>query len=570
MSSPRRLNRPVATVVLIVIASLGAVNAQSTPAADAARVDAVFERFTTPGSPGCAASVTRHGAIVHARGYGLADLEDSVPITPTSVFHVASVSKQFTALAVQLLVNDGELSWDDDIRRHLPELDGLDTSMTLRQLGHHTSGLRDQWSLLQMAGWRFEADVVTQSDVLRLLARQRRLNFAPGTGFLYSNSGYTLLALVVERVSGEPFRSFTTRRIFTPLGMTRTHFHDDHRMAIPDRAYAYAADDQGSYRLALSDVETVGATNLFTTLEDLVLWERNFQTFHVGGRGGLAQLQEPGTLADGRRSSYALGLVLGQHRGARTVGHGGTHAGYKSEVVRFPDQNLSVAVLCNLRSVDPARLARTVADVYLTETRASDRRDSRQAQVTMTTRGAAAAGLELTSLTGYYRRADSDVPLRFAVRDGALATIGTLRALTLAPLDGAGDRFRVAGSEGSTAHFLQDAGAIRLELRQGGLDPAVVYERAPAWRPTRSDLETYVGRYESPELDVAYDLRMRGDRLVLSHRTLGTIPLATTYRDGFSGGALYLAMTRDPQQRITGLTASTEQAWKVRFDRLAQ
>ena len=190
--------------------------------------------------------------------------------------------------------------------------------------------------------------------------------------------------------------------------------------------------------------------------------------------------------------------------------------------------------------------------------------------MTTTTRGAAAAGLELSSLTGYYRRADSDVPLHFAVRDGALATIGALRALTLAPLDGAGDRFHVAGSEGSTAHFFQDAGAVRLELRQGGLDPAVVYERAPAWRPTRGDLETYVGRYESPELDVAYDLRIRGDRLVLSHQTLGTIPLATTYRDGFSGGGLYLAVTRDPQQRVTGLTASTEQAWKVRFDRLAQ
>ena len=239
MCSLSRARRPLVTVVLAAIASLGVVRAEPPPAADTARVDAVFERFTTPGSPGCAVSVTRDGAIVHPRGYGLADLEDVAPITPTSVFQVGSVSKQFTALAVQLLVNDRQLSWDDDVRQHVPELGGLDTSITLRQLAHHTSGLRDQWTLLQMAGWRFESDLVTQSDVLGILSRQRRLNFEPGTGFLYSNSGYTLLALVVERVSGESFRSFTARRIFDPLGMTRTHFHDDHRMVVPDRVYGY-------------------------------------------------------------------------------------------------------------------------------------------------------------------------------------------------------------------------------------------------------------------------------------------------------------------------------------------
>ena len=200
-----------------------------------ARVDQIFAAWDTAETPGCAVSVMREGELVHARGYGVANLEYDIPITASSIFHVASISKQFTALAVALLVADGEVSWDDDLRTYVPEVPDLGPRITLRHLVHHTSGIRDQWSLLRMAGWRFEADVVTQDDVLDLISRQRALNFEPGTDYVYSNSGFTLLAVVVERVSGQTLREFAAARIFGPLGMTSTHFHDDHQMIVRNR-----------------------------------------------------------------------------------------------------------------------------------------------------------------------------------------------------------------------------------------------------------------------------------------------------------------------------------------------
>ena len=187
-----------------------------------------------------------------------------------------------------------------------------------------------------MAGWRFEADVVTQGDVLDLLSRQRSLNFAPGTDYLYSNSGFTLLAIVVERVSGQSFRTFTAERIFEPLGMTDTHFHDDHQTIVRNRAYAYAPNDDGTLRISIPDFDTVGATSLFTTVEDLARWDHNFTTGTVGGRVVLDELLTRGTLNDGRTISYAFGLAHGRRRGVATVGHGGADAGYRSHYVRFP------------------------------------------------------------------------------------------------------------------------------------------------------------------------------------------------------------------------------------------
>ena len=280
-------------------------------------------------------------------GYGDANLEYDVPITPSTVFHVASVSKQFTALAVALLVADGEVSWDDDVRRHVPELPDFGAPITLRHLAHHTSGIRDQWAMLQMAGWRWGGDVIRQSDVLDLLSRQTALNFVPGSDYLYSNSGYTLLAVVVERVSGQTLRAFTSARLFGPLGMTRTVFRDDHTMLVRDRAYAYSRDGFGRYRLSIPDFAIVGASSLFTTVEDLARWNRNFTSGEVGGPDVLRQLQARGALDDGARLSYAFGLVHGSHRGRPTIGHGGTDAGYRSEFLRFPDEDLAVAVLCN-------------------------------------------------------------------------------------------------------------------------------------------------------------------------------------------------------------------------------
>ncbi len=533
------------------------------------RVDALFASWTGPRAPGCAVSVMRGRELVFARGYGDANLEYDVPITSSTVFHVASVSKQFTALAVALLVADGEVSWDDDIRRHVPELPDFGTPITLRHLAHHTSGVRDQWAMLQMAGWRWGGDVIRQSDVLDLLSRQTALNFAPGSDYLYSNSGYTLLAVVVERVSGQTLRAFTSARLFGPLGMTRTVFRDDHTMLVRDRAYAYARDGFGRYRLSIPDFAIVGASSLFTTVEDLARWNGNFTSGEVGGRDVLGQLQARGALDDGARLSYAFGLMHGTHRGRPTIGHGGTDAAYRSEFLRFPDEDLAVAVLCNTDRASPGRLAFDVADVFLPPPpdvaapvrEAGGRSAAARPRAPAAGRGEAGGGtVARASLAGYYLRPGNDVPLRVVARGDDLVLLGAGAEQSLRP---AGEgRFLLGGTTEVT--FTPGGVGQPPTLRVGG-PPRPVYSRELAASPSAEELAAYAGSYYSDDLAVGYTFRVEAGRLVLWNRKLGRIPLAPTFADGFYARGWYFTFRRDDAGAVSGFTVSTSRAWNIPF-----
>ena len=532
------------------------------------RVDALFASWTGPRAPGCAVSVMRGGELVFARGYGAANLEYDVPITPSTVFHVASVSKQFTALAVALLVADGEVSWDDDIRRYVPELPDFGTPITLRHLAHHTSGIRDQWAMLQMAGWRWGGDVIRQSDVLDLLSRQTALNFAPGSDYLYSNSGYTLLAVVVERVSGRTLRAFTSARLFGPLGMTRTVFRDDHTMLVRDRAYAYARDGFGRYRLSIPDFAIVGASSLFTTVEDLARWNGNFTSGEVGGRDALRQLQAHGALDGGARLSYAFGLVHGTHRGRPTIGHGGTDAGYRSEFLRFPDEDLAVAVLCNTDRASPGRLALDVADVFLPpppvaaapSPEAGPRSPPPRPPAPAAGRGETGGGTaDLASLAGYYLRSGNDVPLRVVVRGDDLRLLGAGAEQSLRPAGGG--RFLLGGT---TEVTFTPGGGEPPTLRVGGPSRPVYSRQLPA-RPSAEAFAAYAGSYYSDDLAVGYTFRVEAGRLVLWNRKLGRIPLAPTFADGFYARGWSFTFRRDDAGAVSGFTVSTSRAWNIAF-----
>src|SRR5688572_18275490 len=360
--------RLVSTLPLCLLAS-GALSAQS-PAFDgalSARVDSVFGRFAAPGSPGCALGVVRDGRLDYARGYGLASIEHGVPITPTTVFDIGSVSKQFTAMAIVLLAQDGKLSLDDEIQKFVPELPRYPAgAITIRHLLHHTSGLRDYIDVLSWSGITDEA-VTTDADALLAISKQRGTNFAPGSEFLYSNSGYFLLSVIVRRVSGQTLRYFAASRIFAPLDMARTQFVDRHEMIVPGKAGSYADGPAGGFVLALANWEQTGDGAVNTTVEDLVKWDRNFVTGTVGGRAGLDQMHSVGVLNDGKAITYALGLTVDQYRGVRRVSHGGAWAGFRAHIVRFPDQALSIFSLCNLASSNPGSLNLRVADLLLAD-----------------------------------------------------------------------------------------------------------------------------------------------------------------------------------------------------------
>jgi CubicO group peptidase (beta-lactamase class C family) len=329
-----------------------------------ARVDSVFAEYDNTRSPGCALGVIRDGRFILKRGYGMANLEHGIPNSPSTVFRIGSTSKQFTAAAMVLLAAEGKLSLDDDIRRFLPEMRDYGTPVTIRHLLHHTSGVRDYLTLMMLAGKRSD-DWYTDDEVVSMIARQRELNFEPGERLLYSNAGYFLLSQIVKRASGMSLREYAAERIFEPLGMEHTHFHDEHDEIVPNRASGYAPADDGGFRISMTTLDMVGDGGVFTTVEDLYHWDQNFYRPQVGGQSFLNQLLTRGVLSNGDTLDYALGLGHARYRGLDVVRHGGAFVGFRADMMRFPSERFTVICLCNLSTGRPGRLAERVADIYL-------------------------------------------------------------------------------------------------------------------------------------------------------------------------------------------------------------
>ena len=321
-----------------------------------AQVDGIFAQWDTSGSPGCAVAVIHGGSIVYKRGYGIADLDHGLAITPTTVFHAASLSKQFTAMSLLLLVGQGRLSLDDEVRTHIRELPNLGNArVTIGDMLHHISGIRDQWIFVTMAGWRLSDDVVTRDDVLHFVSRMKALNFKPRDQYLYSNTGYTLAGLIVERVSGRPLADFAHDNIFHPLGMANTRFAKTHGVIVPNHAYGYRQSTDQPYELRMPNYDLMGPTNLLTTVEDLARWDRNFDDKTVGGAAALSKMQTPGRLSNGDKVPYGLGLMLSKYRGLSVVEHDGRDAGYRAHLDSLPRPALRCRV--PLQSGSPRRRA---------------------------------------------------------------------------------------------------------------------------------------------------------------------------------------------------------------------
>jgi CubicO group peptidase (beta-lactamase class C family) len=339
----------------------GAVQGPALPA-DAA-VDKIFARWTTE-TPGCAVGVSKDGAPVLQKAYGMADLEHDVRNTPHTIFEAGSVSKQFTAAAIALLARDGKLSLDDQVRKHVPELPDYGVPLTIRHTLMHMSGLRDWGSVAAIGGWPRTSRVYTHAHVLDIISRQKALNFTPGARYSYSNSGYNLAAIIVSRVSGKSFAEFSEERLFKPLGMTRTSWRDDFTRIVKDRAIAYS-DERGSFAQDMPFENVHGNGGLLTTVGDMLRWNEHFVKPVIGDMDFVRLQQAPGNFNDGKPGTYALGLMIGKYKGVNEVGHSGSTAGYRAHLARYPDQRVSIAVLCNVTSGAATQYAHAVADLYL-------------------------------------------------------------------------------------------------------------------------------------------------------------------------------------------------------------
>ncbi|HET9983318.1 MAG TPA: serine hydrolase domain-containing protein, partial [Longimicrobiales bacterium] len=401
----RRLLAVAALLVLVPASG----SAQRAAVDSAAAVDRVFARYTGD-APGCAVAVARDGRPILARAYGMTDLEHDVPNTPESIFEAGSVSKQFTAASIVLLAQQGKLSLDDDARKYLPELPDFGTPITIRHLLTHTSGLRD-WGVVEgVAGWPRGSRVYTHAHVLDLVSRQKKLNYTPGDEYSYTNTGFNLLAIIVERVSGMPFPEFTRRYLFEPIGMTRTSWRDDFTRVVKGRALAYDPRKGGGFGLDMPFEDIFGNAALLTTVGDLLLWNENLNTGRVGGPAFIEEMQRQFRLNNGRQIEYAAGLFVTSYKGVREISHTGATAGYRAFLMRAPEQKLSVALLCNRGDANPGRLGHQVADIFLGDA----------AKAAPLPRAVTLAPAKLAALAGLYRNTRSQEPLRLAAADGKL------------------------------------------------------------------------------------------------------------------------------------------------------
>ena len=432
------------------------------------RVDAVFAQYDRTNSPGCALGVIRDGEFIHKRGYGMANLEWGIALSARSVFRIGSTSKQFTAASVALLELEGKLSLDDEIQSFFPEIPRYPRPVTVRHLIHHTSGLCDYLTLMSLAGLR-DDDFYTDAEVLEMLARQKEPNFPAGQEFLYSNSNYLLMAHLVERVSGQNLKDFAQEKIFDPLGMSQTHFHNDHTHLVPDRASGYRRSGKG-FRISMTTLGMIGDGGVFTSVQDLLHWDRNFYNDRLGGGKLVESMLRRGRLANGEELRYAFALNLGTYRGLKTVRHGGAFVGFRAELLRFPEEQFSVICLCNLAQTNPSQLANQVADIYLADRLAepAQKEEARRREQSSSEAPSALSGPRLREYLGEYLSEELAVTYFVKMEGGQLVVrVRSLPARSLVVGQGSTAqlgrprlRFERDG-EGALTGFRLDAGRVK-------------------------------------------------------------------------------------------------------------
>lgn len=548
----------------LVIASATTLSAQqpgvtAVPDSIVSRIDRTFAAVSGSQGPGCAVGVSQDGKPALTRAYGLANLEYGVPNTPETIFESGSVAKQYTAAAVMLLVGDGKLSLDDDIRKHLPEVPAFGTTITIRHLLTHTSGLRDQWGLLGLKGVGPGSQVHTLPLILDLVSHQKSLNFDPGSEYLYSNTGYVLAAIIVQRASGMSFAKFSEERLFKPLGMTNTRWRDDFTRVVKNRATAYDGNAERGFTTDMPFTNVHGNGGLLTTVGDVLTWNAwlDAPSALPGGAAVVSALQTPMVLTSGKPITYALGLTVSSQGGIREVTHGGSTAGYRTWVARYPDNKLSVAVLCNSATVNPTALGVATANLFL-------RRASRamQAVIAADSMRPALGAAELGRYAGMFRAANPEMLFVTVVKDGKLAT--TFPAPRVLSPVGA-DRFTIPGQGELTYRFSNDK--VRDAVLVNGTD-TTIFQPIAAATPKGAALAAYAANYWSDELDLRVTVALSDTMLVIKRRPADEARLFPTFRDGFVSPQMgTVIFTRDVRGRVNGFGIWAGRVRNVHFTR---
>ncbi len=503
--------------------------------------------------------IIKDGAVVYQHEYGYANLEDHARITPQTVFDVASLAKQFTGFSVAMLIEQGKISLEDDIRKYLPEVPDFGKTIRIQHLLHHTSGLRDWPETLSLAGVDM-ASAITLEMILEMVRRQRELDFAPGEEHLYSNTGYNLLAAAVAKVTGQSFRAWTEANLFESLTMKHTHVCDNPAELVPNLAVSYSPAGMGKFERVVSQLAAQGSSSLFITAEDMGRWLLNFESGRVGGKSAVELMQRPGELNGGKKVDYGFGVGLGEYHGDRIITHGGSWAGYRSIVMRVPEKRFAVAILSNVGSMETERLAREIADLYFDYV-ATQKPPQSPAKPTVDFQANPSAW---QPLLGTYRLGPGWFLAITRESDRLMIQAGGATKSRLLPVSdavfidedhGAKVQF-VRDSSNSVTHlFYRDVRVPRLHLPEASLDR----------------LLAYVGDYWSDELRVAYRLEMLNGELGTRHRSGAWVRFLPIEPDRFDTdlGNLSIVFTCNAAAEVTELKVSGARTRNIRFSRVS-
>ena len=547
------MNRKTPFFVLTLIAFLSTATWAQVPDKQkvVAGAERAFEKYTkayVAPAPGCAAAVSLNGDVVFEKAYGLADLEHNVPNTPQTIFESGSVAKQFTAAALVLLQQDGKLSIDDPVRKYIPELPDYGSPLTIRHLLNHTAGLRDWGSVLSLTGAGRGDRVITQDLALDVITHQRALDFRPGAEYSYSNSGYNLAAIIVERVSKQKFPAFVEERLFKPLAMKSSSWRDDYQRIVPGRAQAYSRQGDGPWRLNMPFMNVYGNGGMLTTVGDWMKWNAMLDSQSLGAPL-VSALETRGVLNDGRRIAYALGLVVDTYKGLKDVSHGGATAGYQTFLARYPDNKVSVGVMCNGTSPSAGGIAASITDEIFGPFPEAPKTEPPKVSED-----------ELKKFVGIWRNEKTHGPARFVIENGVSRWSGA----RLVPMGGG--QFTAGGNQLKFTFDKDDKPVSAETVDSDGEVTRFVPEKE--WTPTPADLESVKGEWFSDEAGATLTVGLEGEKAFIKQRPATSLPMQAIYKDHFTVPGYVVWFTRDKNGKIDRLHVGASRMRDMPFVRV--
>jgi CubicO group peptidase (beta-lactamase class C family) len=511
------------------------------------KIDTVFAEVNSQRTPGAALAVIQQGQVSYATGYGSANLEINTPITSKTIFDIGSTSKQFTAFAILLLARQGKLSLDDEVQKFFPDCVRYAAPLTVRHLVQHTGGVRDYLNLMHIMGLP-HSNEYPSDHLIRLLERQRHLEFSPGERWRYSNGGYVLLAQIIARVSGLPYEQFVAEQLLKPLGMNQSKLEGGFHSVIQNRAMPYFQLPDGSYENAASLFSILGDGSLQTNVEDLALWVQNFEHNIIGryGQDFIDEAFTSGMLNNGQLHGYGFGLFSSQYLGQRMIGHAGSWAGYLAELIFFPASNLGVICLSNCSSFDPTAAARSVAAIVLRNGNALGAQPL-ETTATATPNALAESTDELGHLTGTYREANNGAVWRFLVEPDGIKL--SLSQMSFALVATAPNCFQTRDAQ--VLVQIQFIGPGKATV-QAGEDKPIVCERVEAITYSETQLQDFCGQFYSEELDFTCHLLIHQASLLMRRGFGVDAPLAAVAQDCFEADGIVVDFERNALGKVIG------------------